>query len=190
MFRRSQRSIRFSIRTLLLATLLVAVGLTALRSRPTQRIRAAVSAKEQGFVWFQYYGRQKPHWTDTYFGTVTRIDFPWNRPAQDSDLQFVTSLHKLTELNLPCAKVSDEAFAGLNKLTELQSLNLGGTGISDAGVKELDGLPNLRNLILYDTNITDKSMGTIGGLPSLEELTVAGTYIADHGVKLLVNRCV
>jgi hypothetical protein len=80
---------------------------------------------------------------------------------------------RLTELNLPGAKVRD--VSALASLTSLQTLDLRGTRVSD--VSALASLTSLQTLDLSDTQVSDVS--ALAGLTSLQTLYLGGTRVSD-----------
>jgi Leucine-rich repeat (LRR) protein len=73
----------------------------------------------------------------------------------------------------------------LSGLTALEDLDLHGTGIRDESVRALGGLRALRRLDLQGTQLTDAAVETLAGLRELEWLNLYRTQISNAGLMRL-----
>jgi hypothetical protein len=77
-----------------------------------------------------------------------------NTNVSDADLQRLTELADLRELDLWSAQITDEGAKLLSRLANLRRLQLSQTQISDAGLEQLRSLTHLTELGLIETRVT------------------------------------
>ena len=129
--KRRRRWYQFSLRSLVLFTVVCAVGAAWVgweleKTRREQLVVAKIEALG-GAVW--YHGIRGPDRLVWYFRKVRVVDL-CDTPVTDADL------------------------APLKALTNLEGLVLGGTPVTDAVLEHLKGLPNLGRLYIEDTQVT------------------------------------
>jgi hypothetical protein len=172
--KRKGRWFQFSLRTLLIFTLICAIACAWLARRIEQkrRERAAVDAILQlkgSVVLYDYelndsgdiVGGEMPQpaWLRRFFGddcfrSVALVHFSYEDVTR-SHLDYITPLADLRYLYDHEAHAKDSDLEKLENLQELQLLDLGGTSITDAGLQHLKGLAQLQTLELSNTKVTD-----------------------------------
>lgn len=183
--------LRFSLRTLLLATL--AIGSTlgwVLHER--RRIAARRTAIEAaGFHDLGYtVPFPQPEWHKRLFGN----DWPNHLPdlsapydVTDSQVTALAGLNQLRSLSISgSANVTDTACLTIGTLDGLESLDLRDTAISDVGLERLVALPRLTSLDLGHTRISDAGLAQLARMPQLESLSVAGCRCTPSGLARLI----
>ena len=73
------------------------------------------------------------------FGEIVSINFAHSEEVADDDLEVLSGLASLRELNLFDTRITDAGMQHLNGLPELSELSLFDTQVSDARVEELRG---------------------------------------------------
>lgn len=92
---------------------------------------------------------------------------------------------QLLWLNLSRTKIDDSALEVIGQLSKLTRLHLDNTSISDAGLKSLSSLNNLEYLNLYNTSITDVGLKSLASLTNLTKLYLWQSKVTPEGVKSL-----
>ncbi len=169
---------RFTLRTLLLATFLVALaasymGYHVARVGREREVAAEIRAAggetlycyqvEQGLLDADPPGPWPIRWLfgDDIFAAVQDVSYSYDPLA------------------------NDEALTRLQELAELRGLRLYGEGFTDGGVDEVLKTRNLQAISLGDTAITPAGLGRLSQLPQLEHLTLSGSSVTDdHAVQL------
>jgi Leucine-rich repeat (LRR) protein len=172
-----QRSLRFSMRTLLIVVTVLSVplGWVGWKKGQVQRERATITwvKKMGGGVDFDP-NREKGWWektTDNRFGLrVWRVDL---NSTQVSDISPLAELKNLGRLVLTNTQVSD--LSPLAELKNLEWLSLHSTQVSD--LSPLADLKNLRGLFLNNTHVSDLSPLT--DLKNLKWLYLQKTQVSD-----------
>jgi hypothetical protein len=165
--KRKRRWFQFSLRMLLISTLICGIGAGWLGKKieGKRRERAAVETigKSGGRVWYDYQRvdsvESRPAWRpaepfgpawlrtllgENFFSEVEFAAFPGPDVA-DGALESLKDLPRLQFLYLGGATVSDTGLTNLKALTQLQGLELHKTRFSDAEVKDLKkALPNCK----------------------------------------------
>lgn len=176
-------SLRFSLRTLLATTTIIALAIALLTSKATKQRRAvAMIHRARGLVEYDYqYGSSdafqhpllKPRrgklaslFGDELFGQVVRVRI---RPHSKADLELATI----------------DLWRSIGSLSALESLELRFMPIDDAGLCEISAVTQLRFVDLMGAQATDRGMVCIGGMGTLEKLNLAFTNITDAGVSHL-----
>ncbi len=211
-----RRRFQFSLRSLLIFTVIVAVGAGWLGRKIEQkrREREAIAAirKLGGVVHYDYDGRDflspppdspqnaepfGPAWLrsllgDNFFSEVTSVRFVRDNLTDDR-LRDIEPLPQLRSLYLPDSQITDAGLTHLESLSQLETLVVESRGITDAGLEHLKGLAKLQRLILPMTpQITDDGLNHLKGLTRLEWLNVRGTGITLEAVarfKELLPEC-
>jgi hypothetical protein len=205
--------VRYSLRALLVATLLASATLGLwVNSAMKQRRAVEGILKAGGVIEYDhggqehdspYFGREnRGHsWSNDYFSRVVGVDFKdlsawtvsndvtgevWHpKTITDKDLVLIKSLARLEGLSLRDASITDVGLENLKNLSNLKELELQGTRITDAGNDHLLGLNRLESLSLANTKVTDRGIERLGSLNQLEYLTLDGTAITREGVEQL-----
>jgi hypothetical protein len=199
-FLRGRRWYQFSLRSLLVFTLIFAVTVGWLGSKIGQKRceRQAVEAilKAGGQVWFDRESRRDrptipneasgPRWIrwalgDNFFSEVRQVGLCFDDDETLAQLEALRDIEFLTVAD--GGKITSAGVAHINALPHLRSLKLTATSVTDQWLDHLKGLPNLRILILDRTNIDDKSIGRITELIQLEELFLHTASVTDKGLK-------
>jgi Leucine-rich repeat (LRR) protein len=79
----------------------------------------------------------------------------------NSGLQAVGNLEKLTNLHLDNTKISDEGLAYLTTLKNLEYLNLYNTKVTDAGLAHLKKIKSLKKIYLWQSQVTEKGVSDL-----------------------------
>jgi hypothetical protein len=152
---RSFSKMRFSLRSVVLATLLIALPVAwfTSRLREARREEAMVNVLETmgATILYDYHTtqprprRKRPElvWPGTWFGKhfVSRVTY----------VRFFPEYRLIT----------DEDLTLLQSFAELRTLDLTGNAISDAGLAHLYDMHSLERLMLYDTNVTREGVNKL-----------------------------
>ena len=146
--KRKRRWFQFSLRTLLIFTLICAIPCAWLGRRIEQkrRERDAVSAIRTlgGSVTYDYEPRAEPFgpaWLrqlfgDDFFSEVVEVSLAATK-VTDGDLKILKEFHELTDVNLYLTKVSNAGIAFLKPRKHLGYVDLDQTNVTDAGIRDL-----------------------------------------------------
>jgi hypothetical protein len=192
--KRKRRWFQYSLRTLLIFTLIVAVACGWLASKVERKRseRAAVEAlrKKGATVTYDYdrvrsrtpYGPAWMRWLlgENYFSEVQWVAMGGNVDADD--LNAVAQFPHLTSLTMMSRGFTDAGLANLTGLRELRDLNLSQASLTDDGLKDLAGFTQLETLWLYGTKVTDAGLVHLRGLTRLKYLSLAFTNVSDGPV--------
>jgi Leucine-rich repeat (LRR) protein len=138
----SRRRFQYGLRTLLLLTLLVSIGMswiaTAMQRAKRQREVARAIEKLGGRVWWDLASRHEA----SFLSEVVYVDLSGGQ-IQDEALQSLRELTHLARLNLNNSDITDSQLRHLKGLAQLRWLELEAPRVTDAAVKELQqALPN------------------------------------------------
>jgi hypothetical protein len=194
--KRKRRRFQFSLRTLLIFTLFVALACAWLTGKVERkrRERASVEAlrKKGAMVTYDYNlvrGRNGtptgPAWLrwllgENYFSEVVWLNMVGK--SSDEDLTPVAELVQLESLDLMGPTFTDAGLRKIAHLTKLRRLMLSQTGVTDAGLANLKELTELDDLWLYGTKVTDAGLVQLRGLTKLTHLSLSFTKVSDRGV--------
>ena len=195
---------QFSIRSLLLLTVVVAIAcswLAAERQQARKQEAAVEAIKElRGSVWYDYQWDVStawitvnheeppgPTWLRTllgndFFANVAYVALP-SPQVTDAGLEHLKRLSQLQWLQLARTQVTDAGLEHLKGLSGLQMLDLNDTKVTDAGLEHLKGLSRLRWLGLFNTRVTDAGLEHLKGFSELRSLGLRGTKVTDAGLK-------
>ncbi len=197
---------QYSLRSLFLVTLALALWLGWICYKANQRRRAVEAIEELGgSVLYDYQvdtdGFPIPNATPpgpAWFRNLVGVDFLadvinvslWDpevyiQPVTDVDL---IHLKRLDEVKFVClyeTRITDAGLEHLMGLTRLEWLNLSETQISDAGLVYLRGMTELDDLNLRGTQVTDAGLVHLKELADLGELDLKKTQVTNKGVKQL-----
>jgi Leucine-rich repeat (LRR) protein len=196
--KRKRRWFQFSLRTLLIVTLVVAIpcAWVGRKIERKRRERAAVALIENlgGHVVYNYQtdGTREPFgpaWLrellgKDFFSEVDRIRL---MSVTDDVLQQLKQFGELRSLLLDGSGITDPGLEHLEGLTHLSDLNLSRTAITDAGLAHLAGLADLERLDISESHITGAGVDSLKGLPHLQMLELHQTQITDATLTSLVE---
>jgi hypothetical protein len=114
-------------------------------------------------------------------GRIIAVDLA-QTSVTDADLDALTQLPQLRELNLRETLVSDAGVAAVTRLEDLEFLGLTGTLVTDAGLVHLPVLHQLRFLTLGHTIVTDAGLDVLAGCERLEAINLKGTAVTAEGI--------
>ncbi len=204
-----RRWFQFSLRTLLIVMLIIAIPCAWVGRKIEQkrREREAVTAIKAlgGHVLFDYqvdaavtngepdaiataepFG---PAWLrkcvgDDFFSDVVCVTL-WRRDTGDAASEHLKQLTHLQELWLNTSGLSDAGMANLKEMANLRTFCLNSTRVTDAGLGILSRMAHVETLDLSNTEVTDTGIANLKELPSLKELYLDKTKITDAGVREL-----
>ncbi len=200
-----RRWYQFSLRTLLIATAMVAVACSLVvrkldRKRREREVVQSFLALDTSHPVVLYNFQSDPEtgpfaepygpaWLrgllgDDFFSEVTGVMLS-NTSADDGALCHVDRLTELRCVDLADTKITDAALLRLAHLPHLEVLYLNGTQIDDVGLAQLAEMKSLKTLNLAETKVTDAGLVTIGQLGQLQILDLRGTAITDAGISHL-----
>ena len=188
---------QFSIRSLLLLTLAVAIPCSwlAVEIKAAKKQRETVEAIEQldGRVYYLQ-ERSEPAWLQSplgkdFFANIGTVELS---SAHITDIELgrlnLKGLNQLEGLYLTDSKLTDAGLQYLEGLPQLQALALGGqsqTQITDAGLEHLMGMNQLQQLSLNHCQITDAGLERLKGMSRLQDLSLGETQVTDIGLEHL-----
>ncbi|HEV2972021.1 MAG TPA: hypothetical protein VGY55_18755, partial [Pirellulales bacterium] len=159
---RGRRWYQFSLRSLMIFTLIVATASAWLGRRIEQKRREhdAVVAIKALHGWIQYdYEQVSPHVSGWYvvhsepsfFSEVISVEL--RELASDADLVNLKCLNQLEFLDLSGSQVTDAGLANLKEMGQLLRVDVKGTKVTFAGVRDFQkALPNCDILFDCDTD--------------------------------------
>ncbi|MBN2291622.1 MAG: hypothetical protein JXM70_04305 [Pirellulales bacterium] len=186
---------QFSLRTLLIVTLIAAIGFAWVGYR-IQRVRNQISATAEleklgadiGFYsqvdWNELPTPDRWLWKCFDDNPVHYINSS-RTPITDTNLKHLKELTNLRVLKLVDTQVTDNGLEYLKGLTSLQALDLKVLQVTDAGLENIKGLTNLQELWLEGTQVTDTGLEHLKGLRRLFTLSLSGTQVTDTGLEHL-----
>jgi hypothetical protein len=187
--KRKRRWFQFSLRSLLIFTVLCAIGAGWLGRRMDQKRkeREAVEAITQlgGKVEYDYQtikGATPPGpeylraWLgENFFSEVASVQIH----ADEAGLDWLIPIKEVT---LKDSHFTETGLAHLKSLSGLRSLSLSGNRITDKELARLNGLAKLNSLSLAGADIGDAGLAKLKSLTELESLDVRKTRVTDAGV--------
>jgi hypothetical protein len=205
--------LRFRLRTLLLAMLVlsVAMGIYVNRAKQQQKSVAAIKRlggwayydfeitkdqyDPQGRSWAPAWLRQKLG--DDYLHTVVQVNMVYNDDTgkrldnmnmSDEVLSHLDGLPRLEALLLHGQQASDGGLANVGRLANLRMLYIwNGTKVTDAGVAHLAGCRRLEYLHLSESKLGDDGLKVLSELPRLKKLSLQGNFCTDAGLAHLAK---
>ena len=170
---------QFSIRSLLLLTVVVAVlsSWFTVRMREARRQRETVEAIHKlGAIGYDYQSDSSmrpipyanppgPAWMrnllgDDWFDSVSAVLIVGSQ-VTDIDLENLKGLNHLKYLTLHETTITDAGLENLTGLQQLQNLQISGSNITDAGLKQLERLKQLKAIYLIYTHVTDAGVAKL-----------------------------
>ena len=193
--KRKRRWFQFSLRSLLIFTLICAVGCAWVvrRMERKRKEREAVETlvERGGRATYDYQddGADPPgtDWLrellgENFFSEVVDVNLCGNWHVTDAGLARLEALTELQTLNLVVTSVTDAGLVHVKALTNLKRLILGNTHVTDAGLVHVKGLTKLKELSLDNTEVTDAGLVNLRGLSHLQRLDLGGTQVTDAGL--------
>jgi hypothetical protein len=174
--------VRISVRALMLAVLVLAVGLGFyVRSVHVQQDAVAAIRRAGGTVDYDWrWGNYNPDIIDD--------DGKWRAPKWLARLVPVDYVANVVDVSLmPTTpnspnKANDETLALVGRLRHVASLRLNDTAMTDAGMAHIEGLTGLRSLQLNGISVGDAGLAHLRGMKILTFLWISGTRVTDEGV--------
>ena len=210
--KRRRRWFQFSLRALLVFTLICAIPCAWLGRRIERKRQelAAVEAirksgGEVGYAGYDY-GEEPsgPAWLRTllgenFFDEIVTADIATDDAMANAkmftQIRHITLADTVTGAGLPNleglpkleilewkGRVTDVCLANLKGLSQLRRLFLGGTLVTGSGLSNLKGLTNLVQLNLTDSGVGDPGLENLEGLQQLKFLDLRGTQVTDAGL--------
>jgi tetratricopeptide (TPR) repeat protein len=196
-----RRQFQFSIRTLLMLMVLVAIvaGWFFPKRERARRQKEAVVAVESvsGLVYY------RPESQPVLGETLVGVDFLSDVVAVEANVATLPTLTDLTDrsefgeyyngrlwtVTDPsfCTGISDAQLKYLAKLPTLEMLHLERTQITDAGLEYLRGLTNITDLSFADTRITDVGLVHLNRLTALRALNLTNTQVTGVAFEHLTD---
>ena len=171
--KRKRRWFQFSLRTLLLFTVVCAIGCAWLARRVERKSkeREAVEAivRLKGEVFYDY-----------QLGAVEDV-----KPSGPAWLRKLLGENFFSEVDaafLYDPDITDVELTNLEGLTELQTCVVTGNKVTDAGLVNISGLTHLQMPRSSGDKITDAGLVNLRGLTQLQELDLRDTLVSDKGV--------
>jgi hypothetical protein len=201
--------LRFHLRTMLLAVLVISVSLGIYVNR-VRRQQTAIAAIRRvgGNVYYDYQHDGEsldvdrkssvPAWLrerlgDDWFHSVVNVNVIYRNdakgtsktaPSSDDFLDALAQLPRLKALVTLYGPASDEGLEKISRVRHLKELVLmDAIHVTDRGIAYLPALEDLESLTLIESQITDDSLRTLGQLPRLKQLMVQGNHLTNEGLK-------
>lgn len=188
----AEHQYQFSLKTLLLLAVLVAVPLGiwefrkarikqhASAARPFEDLGGVVASHPNSFIRFvRLYLFHSGH------HQITSISF-MNEPLTDQQLESIHGeLHALPNLNrilLGKTRITDRGLSIVADLNQLSWIRLDDTAVTDRGVAMLQEMTSMEELGLARTNVTDDGLQHLSEMAQLRTLLLSDTQITDDGL--------
>ena len=208
---------RLSVRTLMLAVLVIGGVLGLMLHRARVQHEAVIAIQKAGgsvcYHWqrtgmYMITGPNAPTWWDSFMarlgpdmlGRVVWVGFNSNSSAEPDDALMVqiSQIRSLEELDFSPLDLTKPGFAShrsvtdaglvhLRNLPRLRRLNLSRTGVRGPGLVHLRGMTQLRWLELLELPLGDDDLSHLDGLTSLEMLNLSSNRITDAGLAHLAG---
>jgi Leucine Rich repeat len=198
--KRKRRWFQFSLRTLMIVTVICAIASAWVTGRRDQKRKEqeAVSAivKLGGLAWYDYESVRgarpsgpaglREFLGDSFFSEVAVVNLdtePFMSPVASNEAKVLfEGVARSLAVDRHDSKVTDADLLRLETLVHVKMLNLGRTKITDAGLAHIAVLPELQTLYLYGTNVGDAGLARINGLTHLQSLDLRETNVSDAGL--------
>jgi hypothetical protein len=202
--KRKRRWFQFSLRSLLIFTVVCAVASPWLGRKIEQKREAAAAITKLGGLVFYDYQLSSPttkiptgippgpDWLrhllgENFFSEVLGVILNERSTVSDSVLVNLSGLRGMRFLTLSDANISDAGLVNLNGLVQLRTLDLSRTKISDDGLVHVKRLTNLKSLDLNQTAVGGAGLAHLAGLTLLEKLDLRETNVTDAGLAHLAR---
>jgi len=159
---------RFSLRALLLAVTLMAVGLAVDRR---YRLQQEVIKKLPAGTQVEYHPAvvsAASNWFRGFYRDVDAVSPPCR--VTNDVLLLLQRFPRLERLYLPRSGITDEQLPLIARLPRVRRLALWSNQITDEGIAALVRLTRLEVLDVHDTKLTEKSLEHISHIASLRKL--------------------
>lgn len=117
--------------------------------------------------------------------SITEVSLNSNSELTDADLQALSDLPSLRELQLDHTNITDRATIYLESCRRLRVLGLQQVKITDASLPYIAKLAQLRELDLWGTRVTSGGLSALTPLRHLEELWLHDTSVSDDVIPIL-----
>ena len=188
--RKKRRWYQFSLRSLMICTLVCAVGAgwvgRRMERKRKERVAVEVITKHGGNVEYDYQtvkGATPPgpkflrDWLgESFFTEVAAVQIH----ASDSGPHWLVPIKEVT---LKGSRFTETGLSYLKSLPNLRTLSLSGNRITDNELARLSGLAKLKFLSLAGADIGDAGLAKLKCLSELESLNVRRTRVSEAGVK-------
>ena len=184
-----RRWLRFSLRTLLLLTAVVAcwLGVQVNKAQKQKAAVAAIQAAGGGVIYSTptpVLARIAPLIGQDFVCYVKRVSFH-DKKLPETTLEQIGTLRQLEELHLFGCQITDNGMKYLEPLTQLTTLELTRNSLRDAGIKHLAGMSKMRELNLSSNGVSDEGLQHLANMAELELLNIQLTYVGDEGLQHL-----
>ncbi len=185
--------IRFSLRTLLIMTMIAGLGLAWIgnRVRHVRQQRQLVrTAYDHGFL--VGFDDSVAEWAYGRFGmngalACGDLDIVCkNTPIADGDLEALSGLRFLS-LSLNRSNITDDQIVRWTPPRALVSFEAQATGLGDKSAEHLARFEQLEEIDLHGTKISDEGVSHLARLPRLYALGLRKTTITDAAIKDLAK---
>jgi Leucine Rich Repeat (LRR) protein len=204
--------LRFRLRTLLLAVLVISVGMAWYVNRVKRQQESIAAVKRLGgWTYYDYevgengqYDPEGESWApawlrkvlpDDYLHAIVHVNMVYNddrggridnKQMTDEVLSHLDGLPKVEMLLLHGSQASDNGLAHLGRLASLRKLYIWDTpGVTDVGVAHLAGCRKLEYVHLSGSQLSDDSARVFAQLPRLKGLSLQGNNLTDAGCEHL-----
>ena len=187
------RLLRFSLRTLLLLTAVIAVWLGIQSNSVTKQRELEQFVLERGgsVTHTHRCGDWRQYWLDKlgkqYAFSITSVAI--EKPLNEDEIRYVAERFRCCphyfDLRLKVSEISVDGLLPLGSLKQLGQLHLSGRSVTDASITPLCSLSELHVLGLSNTSITDDAIQKIVELQSLGDLRLDGTNVTEAGIRQL-----
>jgi hypothetical protein len=185
-----RRTFQFSVRSLLLAAVVVAIPsswlATELRQARIQHNAVVAISKLNGKIY--EYGEEgwpqflRDWFGDEFFGTVSGVT--WYSPTlADADLINLERLPDLEGVFISSPLITDVGLKHLKGLRRLRELSFWDSQLKGNGIESLSDLTRL--LIMNDSHFTDAGIASVVHHKNLDALYLDKTAITDAGLEKL-----
>ncbi len=190
--KRRLRWFQFSLRTLLLLTLVLAVLLATWKTSVQPYVAQKRAADKLAKIGAEIeLAPGEPSWMRSLLGEAYTMDVVMVRlegkEFADRDLAPLADLPQLQRLFLDYVPITDEGLKQIEHLTNLREISLGKTRVGDAGLAHLAKLRNLQSLDLSGNAITDRGVAHLRGLDKLVTLELSKNRITGVGLAHLLK---
>lgn len=176
---------RFSVRSLLCCSALVAAGLGVGAAGLRTRLLEGAAVERMLRL-----GARVSHESGARFApSVVAVTFDPARDARvaPSDLDELACFATAQSFSLKCLPLSDEHVSKWARLRHLEVLDLGNTAITDASMPVLGELPRLQALVLQGDRVGDRGVAALAATRSLQYLNLRETRVTNAGLAMLAR---